>query len=295
MVEKIKLFFSSLSFVNLALFSAFFASLGHVLAKTILKEVKSKDIVGINFLIMAGSMLIFVPFFYYFKVSFASVSCVIFIAYFDTISNFYFFKAIEKTEITVITPILSLAPVFVFFFSWLFLGEQISFATFLLCCLLIFSIIFSSFDISNFKKFKANTLLPAIITSTISAFTAIPSKFILYNLEAINPPTLYMLRAALIGLIAALHFKSSFHSITTKQYRWIFVRGITVILQWIFLYYALLKGSVGVTITISNTTPIFVFFIGIFFLKERMTFKKIFAAILAFILSFFISKETNEQ
>jgi hypothetical protein len=48
----------------LAIASAFFGALSNILAKTILKDVTAKDILGINFLIMTGIMAVLSPSFF---------------------------------------------------------------------------------------------------------------------------------------------------------------------------------------------------------------------------------------
>ena len=285
-------FLLPLSFKILAISSAIFAAIANIIAKTILKKVNSQDIVGINFLIMAGTMIIFSPLFYHFEISYESISCLIFIVFFDTIANYYFFKTFEKTDVTVATPILSIAPLFVFLFSWFFLNEKISIFNLSICFLITLCIVFLSFELKNFQKFKNETLLPAFFTAILFSITAIPTKFLLHNLNAVNPPTLYLMRSALIGLLATFYFKSAFHKISVKEYRWIFLRGIVVIFQWLFLYFALIKvNNTGKVFTLSNTTPIFVIFLALIFLREKINTKKIIASVFAFLFSFFLKKD----
>jgi len=61
-----------------------------------------------------------------------------------------------------------------------------------------------------------------------------------------------------------------------------------VISQWGLLYWALSRGQAGVTITLANITPIFVFILGGLFLHEKITGKKVLASILIVGLSLMV-------
>lgn len=107
------------SFTAVAIGSAVFAAFASILARTLLKSHKSRDILSINFLTMALSLLLISPFFYKFDVTLLSVGLVILVAVIDTGGNYFYFKTFEKTEASIATPILSLAPAFTFLFGWL--------------------------------------------------------------------------------------------------------------------------------------------------------------------------------
>lgn len=278
----------SLGFTTLAILSALFAAIANILARTLLKQLKSKDILGISFLTTAVTLILISPLFYKFNISLVTVVLLVIIALIDTLANYYYFKTFEKTDASVATPILSLAPAFTFFFGWLLIGDVASLSTYVLASLIIILVVLFSVDLKNFKEFNSYTLKPALYSSFLFGISAIPSKFLLTKLDAINSPTLYMFRAGLIALFALLFFDFSIRDITIRQYRTIFVRGLFVISQWVLLYYALSQGNAGVTLTLGNTTPIFVFLLSIVFLREKPTIKKIIAAILVLILSLLI-------
>lgn len=278
----------NISFTLVAVISAAFAAIANIMARTLLKDLKSKEILGINFLSMGVTLLLISPVFYKFNASFISVGLIILIASIDTLANYFYFKTFEKTEASIATPILSLAPVVTFFFGWLFLGDKVNLYTYFIAALILILIVVFSTDFKNFKHFRVTTLKPALAASFLFGISAIPSKYLLDNLHAINAPTLYMLRAGFIALFALLFFGFSIQNITIKQYRFIFIRGLFVIAQWVLLYFALSQGSAGVTITLGNITPIFVFVLSIFILKEKPTIKKVLASGLILALSLII-------
>jgi drug/metabolite transporter (DMT)-like permease len=273
-----------LNFTVIAVLSAVFAAVANILARTLLKDLKARDILAINFFTMGATLLLISPVFYHFEASITGFGLIVLIAIIDTAANFFFFKTFEKTEASVATPILSLAPAFTFLFGWIVLSDVVSIWTYIFATGIITLIVIFSVDFGKFQQYKADTLVPALTSALLFGLSAIPSKILLTTMHVINAPTLYMFRAGIIALFALLFFGFSVQNITIKQYRIIFVRGLFVIAQWVLLYLALSKGNAGVSITLGNITPIFVFIFGMIFLKERPTLKKIVCAgaILAF-------------
>ncbi|MFA5076122.1 MAG: DMT family transporter [Patescibacteria group bacterium] len=279
----------SINFTIVALGSAFFAAIANILARVLLKEnLRSKDIIGINFLTMGAILVLFSPTFYYFNATRYTLFLILLVSSIDVLANFFYFKTFEKTEASVATPILSLAPGFTFIFGWFLLGDVVSVSTYIISIIIIVLVIFFSTNFKDFKEFKTATLSPAILASILFGISAIPSKALLSTLHAINAPTLYMYRAGIIALFALLFFRFPIKEISIKQYRLIFVRSLFVIVQWLLLYFALSRGNAGVTITLGNITPIFVFIFGAIFLREKVTTRKVITALLILVLSLLI-------
>lgn len=278
-----------LSFTTIAILSALLGAVANIIARTLLRDLRSQDILGINFLTMGATLLLISPLFYSFQPSLLVIGLVALIGVIDTVANYFYFKTFEKTEASVATPLLSLAPGFTFFFGWLALGESSSWLTYLVAAAIIGLTVYISTNFSQLKTFQAHTLVPALIASFLFGISAIPAKYLLDTLQAVNAPTLYMFRAGFISLFTLLLFGFPLLRITTQQYRVIFFRGLIVISQWVLLYFALSRGSAGVTLTLGNITPIFVFFLSVLFLKERPTLKKVLAALFIFALSFIIA------
>lgn len=276
------------NFTTVSIISAFLGAIANLLARTILKDLKTREVLTINFFTMGAVLLILSPFFYKFTPTALNISLIVIIALIDTAANYFYFQTFERTTASVASPLLSLAPVFTFVFSWLLLDEMVSPYSVVLCLAIVFLVIFFSTDLSDFRQFKKTTLLPALLSSLLFGLSAIPSKYLLDSAQTINAPTLYMFRAAFIALFSVLFFKFTIQHISTKQYRMIFFRGLFVIAQWVLLYWALARGSAGVTLTLGNITPIFVFILSIIFLREKPTLKKLLAAGLILVLSLLI-------
>jgi drug/metabolite transporter (DMT)-like permease len=276
---------ASQSFSLIAIGSALFGAVAIVLARKLLKQLAAKQMLGVGFLVTTIILALFSPLFYEFHASLKTIILVLAVGGIDTAGNYFYFKTLEKTDASIAAPILSLAPFFTFIFAALFLADVVSLKTFLLASAIIVTIIIFSTDRANFKAFRLNSLIPALSSSLLFGLSAVPSKYLLSNLHAINAPTLYMFRAGLITLFTMLIFRIDVRAVSSKQYRTIVSRALAVIAQWILLYTALSRGSAGVSVTLANITPVFVFIIGVLLLHEKPTLKKLVAAILVITLA----------
>jgi len=259
--------------------SAIFAAIAGILARVLLKGIPTKKILSVNFFIIGATLLIFSPTFYKFVLSGKSILLLLSIAIIDTLGNYFYFKVFEQTEASTAIPILSLAPVVTFLSGAIFLNEHPKPLTVLLCLIVVALVITISTDWKERKRFSSATLYPALISALLFGVSAIPTKYLLTNLAATNAPTLYMLRAGLIAIFALFLFRDSWSKLDIKTYRFIFLRSLFVIGQWLLLYYALTLGSSGVAVTLGNITPVFVLFLGTIFLGERFGWKKVLAAL----------------
>jgi drug/metabolite transporter (DMT)-like permease len=276
------------NFTLIAVTSAFLGAIATILARTLLRNLQTQEILAVNFFIMAAVLLLLSPLFYTFDASPITMGLVLLIAFIDTAANYLFFKTFERTDASAASPLLSLAPAFTFFFSWMVLNDTVQTSSLFASAAILALILIFSIDFSNFSAFKRATLWPAVLSSILFGASAIPAKYLLNNLHAINAPTLYMFRAGFIALFSVLLFNFNVAALSTVNIRIVFFRGLIVISQWILLYYALTLGSAGSAVTLGNITPIFVFLLSIIFLKEKPTLKKAVCAGLILLLSFLV-------
>jgi drug/metabolite transporter (DMT)-like permease len=268
--------------------SALCAATAGILARKLLKGIPSKVFMPIAFSMMTATLLLFSPFFYRFTYSTLSMLLVLVIASIDTAANYFYFKTFEKSEASVAIPILSLSPVVTFILSGLLLGEKPKLTSIVGSILIMFLIIRLSSSKQDLKSFRATTLRPAVISSILFGASAIPSKYLLSTMKATNALTLYMLRGALITLFSVLVFKNSVRSFDVKTYRFIFLRSLFVIGQYLLLYTAFTLGSTGVAVTLGNITPVFVLILGGLFLKEKITIQKTCIVLLVLAISLIV-------
>jgi len=151
-------FFLNLDYKVIAIIGAFFGALANIFARVLLKEVKAYHSMGISFLMMGATLLIFSPLFFHFVPTWKTITLLYLIGALDAVANFFYFKTFEKTEANTATSILSLSPIFVFLFSWLFLNESTQPINILLAVLIVGCIIYLTVDFKNIRMYSYQTL-----------------------------------------------------------------------------------------------------------------------------------------
>lgn len=275
---------SNLNFTVIALISAFFSSLANIFARVLLKDVKGYNIMGLSFLMVGSTLLIFSPLFYHFNPSWVTIGLLYAIGIIDSAANYYYFKSFEQSEASVATSLLALAPVITFIGAFLFLGTQTSPIKFILAIVIMAGIMFLSADrttkVQNIKEIHHHSFFAPLMASILFGLSSIPSKALLSNFNAINAPTLYMFRATIIGMTSFIFMRPNLQELNINHYKLIWLQGLLAILTWVSLYYALSKGNPGITMTLANTTPAFTIVFGALFLREKITARKIFSVLL---------------
>lgn len=277
-----------MSLTTVAIASAFFAAMANILARVLLKGLRSQDILSVNFTIIGALLLCTMPWWWQFEFSYVAIGLVVLVASIDLFANYFYFKTFEKTDAGTATPLLSLAPLFTFALSWAFLGEVSAWTTYALAAAIVAALILFSIDFKHFGPFNAATLTPALMSSLLFGISAIPISYLLVNLEATNAQTLFMLRAFVIATLAVPFFGYGWRTLSLRQLGFMSFRSTFVIAQYVLLYIAITLGNTGVAVTLGNITPIFVFFLSILLLGESPTWRKASAAGLVLILSLLI-------
>lgn len=288
MFDQTLAYISNLNYMYIALISAFFAAIANIAARALLKEAHSYNIMGLSFLMIGSSMLIFSPIFYFFKPTWTAIGLLYLIGVIDATANYFYFKSFEKAEASVATSLLALAPIITFIGSFLFLGTQTSLIKVVMAICIMLGIIVLSTDLKDIKNSFHMSLAAPLAACFLFGLSSIPSKFLLTNLTAINGPTLYMFRATIIGMISFIFMRPNLQSLSTQLYKLIWLQGSLAIAQWVLLYLALSKGNPGITMTLANITPVFTIVFGAFFLKESITKKKLASAFLILFFSILI-------
>lgn len=275
----------------LCVVAAFMWAIANILAKYLLKDLSTRDIFSINFLLMAAWLLLVSPLFYKFDFSIELLLWVVVIGLIDTLSNYFYFESLKHNDTSTITPVLSLSPIFTFIVSGLFVSENISLLTYIVSICIVLLVVLFSLDQKSIRTLDFTKIKYALLSSLLFGISAVPAKYVLTTLWTINAPTLYMFRAGIIGLFALLFFGFTIPRLSIKDYRFISLRSLVVIIQWVLFYYSISQIPVGVWSTIFSITPIFVFLLSFVFLKEQPTLKKLVSSgliVLASIIIYFI-------
>ncbi len=261
----------------LAITSAFLGGVTTIMARLVLQKMRPQEVMVISFVVMMSVLLILSPHFYVYKPSLESALVIVALCLIDTVANLLLFKAHANAEPGVSSPLLALTPFFTFLFGWVLMGDRPDIPSAALSFAIVMVLILLSIDLSRWRQISGTVILPALLSGVLFGLSAIPAKHLLSTMDAINAPTLYMFRSAYIALFSLIFLDLKLSGVTQKEFRLILVRSLLVIAQWLCFYLALQKGEAGITVTLANLTPVFVFILAPFFLKERTIFKTLLA------------------
>ncbi len=264
--------------------SAFFGAFSNILAKKILKEITSKVFVPINFFVIFFLMTPVVIFSFKLTLIPITIILIILIGIIDAFANYFIFSSIEKGEISHVTPIFCLAPLFTVLFTGLFLPQQFNMKVIAASIAITLSVYILNIKTKSFiepiKSILTQENYFALIGAILFGLSAIPAKFVLTEYAVTSPATLYWIRALIIALVLSILFKPKISQLSKKDISFIAFRDIFVIIQWILLFYSIMISNVILAVTLANTIPLFTLIMARFAFKEKITFQKVIAIII---------------
>lgn len=265
--------------------SALAAAIAHLMGRRATGGRSAEEITALNFTIMAvilGGVLLAFPGLFHLRLTGGGAGLLLLVALIDGAGNHFLFKTYRQSHASVAVPLLSLAPAFAFPLVWLTPLPQASGWSIALGYVATLLVIAVSMDWRNMGHFREVTFLPAILSSLCFGLSAVPSRFLLREWGEMNPPTLYMVRAVLIaGLGYAVWGRRAMVALPRAQLAVMALRAVFVIGQYLLLYQALTLASVGVALTLANTTPALVLLLSIIFLGEAWSWRRVVPAVLA--------------
>lgn len=278
---------SSVSFsIIIGLASALFGALSNVLAKFVMNFSNARDYIAVNFSIIFLLLIPFTPFFFSLQLSFSAVLLVMLASLIDGVANYFYFKSFEINDSVTASIFLSLSPLFTLLLLPLIDLEQNHFAYVdaLGVLMIVFGIIVLNWDLqrgrqarSSDKNFKA--LIVPILASFLFGANIYLIKYIL-NQDIANPFTYYFVRAFIIVVMMVSILRPKIHWTTPKRLGIAAGRSSLVIIQWMFLLYALELGNPAMVKAVSDSSPLFVIGFVVIFLKEKITSLKVVGAMI---------------
>ncbi len=178
--------------IVLALLSAVFTAIGVVISKKVLKNVDSKQLIFEENLLLVLIVLVF----FFSKVEFTSIFQIwnLFLLKAGTLFGFRFlyYKLLKNHEVSSISPLMNLSPVFLIVISSIFLNEIINLTQFLGIVIIIVSTYFLEVNFhlhhdkkpistyfSQLKKFDWKMISVACLMLIVISFCAVADKMIL--------------------------------------------------------------------------------------------------------------------
>lgn len=265
----------------IALFSAVIGAVADVYAKGILDGIDTKSFVTMNFLSLAIITTVIVPFNFSFSGEGAFYILVpIFVL--DWAANYLLFDALKNGEISHVSPLSSLEPLFAMVFSMAilpsFLSSKVAVAVIGIVSAVYFLNLYGG-PLEPFKSLGRKHNIYAIAGAACFGLTAVLSKIAMeYH---VNVYTLFWLRSIFILAMFLAVFGFRFDG---KKFRGIFSRAVLVSIQWILAYTAIGAGNAVIAVAVSQTIPIFVLFMAYFMYGEKITAQKV-VAVLVIVVS----------
>ncbi|MEK7127436.1 MAG: EamA family transporter [Patescibacteria group bacterium] len=132
----------------------------------------------------------------------------------------------------------------------------------------------------------------AVLSSITAALVAIFGKIGLSNVDSTLATSLraIIMAVAVFGLALFTGKFSGLSQITGNNMLWIFLSGLAGAASWVFYFAALKMGDATKVAAIDRTSIIFVVILAILFLGEKLTWLKLFGAILIGIGAFLITR-----
>lgn len=260
--------------------SALSDSFATVIDKIILKKnnISSKHFTSILFVFMGAFCLPLLYFFEIKEVSILSISILFLIIVGSALQNYLFYVSLSNKDLSSLEPIRNSEPIVIILFAFLIFPDERNFLVLLLGFITTLALIYSHLDLKNFKKEKVifdkySTIL--IFSVFISAVLFIGYK---YALEFVNPVTLYSIRTIGVFLFLFVLFKPKLSSLNKTQTSLFTFSAFLYSLSAVTEYFAISTVGIGITVLVLALSPIVIYFLSHFFLKESIDKQKIIAS-----------------
>lgn len=265
----------------LGLSSAALGAGANLSARSLMRRVKPRDYIPVNFMLMAVMMLPGVPFFWHFAGGWLTLAILAGTVLLDTLGNFLYFRAFEINNAATASALLSLSPLFTLLLSGLAAFTPTPTWIDILAVLLIVAGVVvlqremaAGDDAANpVRGTRLVRSLAPLGAALIFGATILPIQYILSN-HLINPYTFYFLRGPMIALLAQLFLRPDYRWLTRSKLPLTIGRAGIVLAQWLLLLYALKGGDPAAVKAISDASPLFVLLFGGLFLQEKITRRK---------------------
>lgn len=189
------------------------------------------------------------------------------------ITNLIYYRALDDDYLGEIQTLNLLKNIPIIILSSLVFTKERNFAIIIPAFIASLAIIWSHWEHHHFK-IKKHTV-PFIVWSLLVApFAAIISQLLLMSW---NPISLQLVSSAAVALVLGPLFFRYTKKVTSKAFILLLATNVLTSTAWIFYYFSFQLSGIIYTILIFSLQPLLVYFASIFFLKERIHWKKVVA------------------
>ncbi len=234
-------------------------------------------------------------------VDYKSLVLIFFSASAYLIASALYFKALNKSDASLITAMFQLIPVFSYFLGLIFLKEVLTLKQIIGGIIVILSSIAIVYEFDN-RKFEKNKLIAFLLMGSSSLVYAI--YFLLFRLTTINNSfnvmtfwyQIGLLLNGLIIFIFSKSFRKSFINLIKDNGKIVFganvVNEILNLVANILVNFTITIAPLAIVLTLNGLQPFFVFLMGLVgtivlpkFIKEDITKRAIIQKIICILIS----------
>jgi len=186
------------------------------------------------------------------------------------ITNIVFYRALKSDKLSEMETISLLNTIPLVIFTSIFFKDERNWVVVSLALVAVLVLVWSHWKRHHFSI--ARKTLPFLIwTLAISPFRGIIAKILL---ESWNPISLQLVENFFISLIFIPWFYRDIKKVPMRGFLFLMVTNILTTVAWILYYFSYQVSGVVYTVLIFSIQPLLVYFACVFFLKEKLEWKK---------------------
>ncbi len=186
------------------------------------------------------------------------------------ITNLIFYKALDADKVSEMEIISLLGSIPLIIFTGFIFAEERDYIIIILALLASCSVIWAHWKGHHFQIIKTTKLF-LLWTLLVLPFGAIITKSLL---AVWNPISLELVRVGVIALILGPFFLRFEKKVSLKAFLLLIATNILTTIAWILYFFSYQKLGIIQTTLIFSIQPLLVYFASIFFLKEKLHWKK---------------------
>lgn len=247
----------------LALLSALGGALANLQARSLLRQTSLREIFGLNFALIFALLLPFAPFYFSLDVSPVALGWLALAIGLDAAANYAYFQAFARLDALTASTLLALSPFFTLLAAPLLRASTpppslLQALGVVLCGGAVWGLLRAQ---SSPPDVPLQPPRPALgyplAAAVLFGLSLYPTQH-LFATGWTNPPTYYLVRAAVIALMAWPLSRPRWHSLPPDLWRGLILRAAVVVGQWLTLLYALAGAAPAVVKALADTSPLFV-------------------------------------
>lgn len=270
--------------ILLPLLSALLGGAANVYGKKLAGAIRPRPFAAVSFVYIVAWMTPIALYTFAFTPTPRILALLGVVAVLDAGANYCYFKGLDLVEVSDVSAIGALAPLFTTLFATLLLPEALTGEAVVAAVAITLAVYALTVERGTplLEAFRSSHAVYPLLSGLLFGLSAIPIKVIL-STPGVNAPTLYWLRSVLVGAILLLLVRPTREDVTGST-RGIALRAGIIGASWLLYYAAIQSLNVLIAVALSYTTPLFTLLIANRELGEELTLRRI-AAILVILAS----------